>query len=203
MVKNIVKFILFLPLLMAFQCEDEFEESTLVINVYTAAVTPESSFWLTDTIWISGKVSVQAFDLSVNDSVFNENPQADVFSIYKFIEPTAVANCVDAIDKFEIIIDKGEITFLPACENAQLQAFPEPEKDNLFYSYRIGLKPMAKGDFVISWQDGIIQNADRNEFIIANYAIVNHPNQIGFSSCGSVSWRYLCESDKEYYFTIE
>jgi hypothetical protein len=40
MVKNIVKFILFLPLLMAFQCEDEVEESTLVFNVYTAAVTP-------------------------------------------------------------------------------------------------------------------------------------------------------------------
>jgi hypothetical protein len=36
---------------------------------------------------------------------------------------------------------------------------------------------MAKDDFAISWQEGIAQNADRNEFIIANYPIVNHPNQ--------------------------
>lgn len=49
----------------------------------------------------------------------------------------------------------------------------------------------------------MLQNSNRNEFIIENYPIENFPNQIGFNSCGDVSWRYLNESDKEYYFKVE
>lgn len=203
MFKKTLKFVLVAPLLMAFQCEDEFEESTLVFNLYKVNVTAQSNFSLNDTIWITGSVSSKAFDLTLNDSVFAENPQSDIFSIYKFIEPTEVSNCKDAIDKFDLTYDMGQFSTLPRCENAQLQVIPELESGNMFYTYKIGLKPNSTGDYVISWQDGVIRNVERNEFIINNYPIENHPNQIGFNRCDNVSWRFLNESEREYYFTVE
>lgn len=198
-----VKLVIIALLLMAFQCEDDLEESTVVFSTFKSNVTPQSSFSVNDTIWISGKVSSMVFDLSVSDSIFSESPQSDVFSVYKFIEPTDVSNCKDAIDQFELVFDIGQYSFLSSCENAQIQALPTLESENSFYTYRIGLKPINPGDYVISWQNATLQNTNRNEFIIENYPIENHPNQIGFNSCGNVSWRFLNESDKEYYFSIE
>ncbi|WP_145758326.1 hypothetical protein [Sediminicola sp. YIK13] len=203
MFRKILKFVLIAPLLMAFQCEDELEESTLVYNLFKVNITAKSSFSLNDTIWITGKVSSNAFDLALNDSIFADNPQPDIFSIYKFIEPNEVSNSKDAIDKFDLMLDIGQFSTLPRCENAQLQVIPEIENNKMFYTYRLGLKATSTGDYVISWQDGTIQNVERNEFIINNYPIENHPNQIGFNSCDDVSWRFLNESEKEYYFTVE
>ena len=187
---------------MAFQCDDKLE-STLEFNDYKVDITPASSFSLNDTIWIKGKVSSQVYDFSINDSIFNDNPQVDVFSIFEFIEPTQVSNCIDAVDKFELIFDIGEYSFLSSCENAHMQAFPALENNGSFYTYRIGLRPLLSGDFVVSWQNGLIQNENRNEFIIGRYPIEDHPNQIGFNSCDNVSWRFLNEPEKEYYFSIE
>ncbi len=190
---------------MATTCDDDdkFEENTLIYNVYKARVSPESSFSINDTIWISGKISSNAFDESANDSIFIDSPEVDDFSIYKFIEPTAVSNCKDAIDAFELITKEGAFSFSSSCENATLFALPELENNGSNYSYQIGLKPNVIGDFVISWRNGILQNTTRNEFIVNDYPIENHPNSIGFNSCGNPSWRDLNESDKEYYFSIE
>lgn len=203
MFKKVLKFILLAPLLMAFQCEDEFEESTLVFNSFKVNITAQSNFSLNDTIWITGRTSSKVFDLTLNDSILAGNPRSDIFSIYKFIEPTEVSNCKDAIDKFELTFDIGQFSALPRCENAQLQVIPELESNSMSYTYKIGLIPNSSGDYVISWEDGVIRNLDRNEFIINNYPIANHPNQIGFNSCNNVSWRFLNESEREYYFTVE
>ncbi|MFT4848889.1 MAG: hypothetical protein ACI83B_001425 [Sediminicola sp.] len=121
----------------------------------------------------------------------------------KFIEPTQTSNCKDAIDKFELINEVGYFSFLPACENAQMTATSEMTIDDSSYTYRIGLRALESGDFVISWQNSKIDNENRNEYIIDNYPIEFHQNQIGFNKCGSVSWRFLNDSDKEYYFSIE
>lgn len=203
MFKKFLKLILVAPLLMAFQCEDDFDESTLVFNSFKVNITAQSNFSLNDTIWITGRTSSNVFDLALNDSIFAENPRSDVFSIYKFMEPNEVSNCKDAINAFDLRFDSGQFSALPSCENAQLQVIPELENNNIFYTYRIGLKPNFTGDYVISWEDAIIGNLDRNEFIINNYPIANHPNQIGFNSCNNVSWRFLNESQGEYYFTVE
>ncbi|TQD39860.1 hypothetical protein [Haloflavibacter putidus] len=93
MFKNLLKIIVVAPLLMAFQCDDELE-STLVFNNYNVQATPQASFSVNDTIWLTGLVSSKAYDLAINDSVFYNNPQADILSIMKFIEPTQTANCV-------------------------------------------------------------------------------------------------------------
>ena len=148
MLKKISKFLLLAPLLMAFQCDDDIEP-TLVYNTYTTNVTPASSFPLTETIWIEGKVSSKVFDLSVNDSIFTETPQIDVFSVYKFMEPNATSNCKDAFDQFDLVFEIGEFNFLPRCENAEVHVFPELETEGAFYTYRLGLKPKNTGDFLI------------------------------------------------------
>ncbi|GGW69811.1 hypothetical protein DFQ11_10611 [Winogradskyella epiphytica] len=203
MLKNLLKLVIIAPLLIATTCENDPIEDRLVHNVYKANVSQEYSYSLNDTIWIEGRISNQVFNATENDSIFLEEPYPDDLSIYKFIEPTTVSNCKDAIDAFEVILDQGQLSFLPSCENGKLQAYPEFEENVDFYTYRIGLKPTTQGDFVISWRDGLLQNLERHEFIADNYPIEDHPNQIGFNSCGEVSFRYLNESDREFYFTVE
>ncbi|UII76426.1 hypothetical protein LV716_01180 [Flagellimonas sp. HMM57] len=201
MIKNKLKFLCTIPFLMAFQCDDDFV--FLEYTPYKTKVTAKLNFSLNDTIWIYGKTSSKVFAQSVNDSVFNDTPYEDVFSIYKFIQPTKSSNCIDAVDKFDLISDKGETWFLSSCPNAHISISPELEDNNDFYSYRIGLRTKDIGDYVISWRDARIQNPNRNEFIIEDYLIESLPNEIGFDSCGSISWRSLDESDKEYCFRVE
>lgn len=198
----ILRIILLAPLLMAFQCDDEIE-STLIFSDYKTSITPAASFSTNDTIWIKGIISSKIFDTAVSDSIFNEDPQVDVFSVFKLIPPTEISNCKDALDEFELIFDIGDYSFLSACENADIQALPSLNSDTTLYTYRLGLQPLTTGDFVISLQNGILQNEDRNTDIIENYLIENNPNQIGFDRCGSISSRILNDSDKEYYFTVE
>ncbi len=201
MLSNRLKFLWIAPLLMAFQCDDDFVP--LEYNPYKTNVTPNLNFSPNDTIWIYGRTSSKVFDPSVNDSVFSDSPQDDLFSIYRFIPPTKGSNCIDAVDRFELISDKGEVSFLPSCPNAHVAIFPELESNNVSYIYRIGLRPTDLGDYVISWRDAEIQNPNRNEFIIEDYPLKYYPNEIGFNSCESVGWRSLDESDKEYYFKVE
>ncbi len=213
MFKNKLKFLWTIPLLMAFQCDDDFVY--LEYNPYKTNVTPNLSFSVNDTIWIYGRTSSKTFDPSVNDSVFSDTPQDDLFSIYRCLQPTNGYNGIDAVDRFEIISDRGEVSFLASCTNAHVAIFPELEGNNDFYSYRIGLMPTDSGDYVISWRSGAeIQNPNRNEFIIEDYPIRDFPDEpdsymgfnsfrFGFNSCGSVTSWSLDDSDKEYCFRVE
>ncbi|TPV33501.1 hypothetical protein FJ651_10485 [Paucihalobacter ruber] len=202
MKKCIIQLILLSPFLMAFQCDEE-EESQLFFSSYKATISAQSNFSTGETIWIEGRISAQAFDTAVNDSVFAEQPEPDEFSVYKLMTPNALSNAKDAVGEFEIITERGEFLMALPCENALLRIWPELDEDNQFYSYRIGLKTNEPGDYVLSWRKGFIQNTNRHTFIIDNYPIENHPNQIGFNTCGSVSWRFLNDSEREYYFTVE
>lgn len=202
MKKRIIQFILLSPFLMAFQCDEE-EDSQLIFGFYKATISEQANFLTSDTIWIEGRISAFAFDTAVNDSVFADQPEPDEFSIYELITPDEFSNARDAVDKFEIISERGEFSLSQPCNNALLKVWPELAEDNQFYRYRIGLKPNLSGDYVLSWRKGVIQNTNRHTSIIQNYPIENHANQIGFNTCGSVSWRFLNESEREYYFTVE
>lgn len=201
MFKNLLKIIIIVPFLMAFQCDDE-PENTLVFNTYKVKVTPQASFSINDTIWLTGIISANVYDLAINDSIFYDRAQKDVLSVMQFIEPTQTSNCVGAIDKFELLNEIGNTNFL-SCENAQLTANPEITEDSLSYKYKIGLKALQAGDFVISWQDSKLGNQNRNTHIIDTYPIEHHQNQIGFNTCGKVSWRELDESEREFYFSVD
>jgi hypothetical protein len=204
MFKNLFKILALVPFLLAFQCADD-SESTFVFNDFNVNITPQSTFSINDTIWIDGIISSKVFDLSINDSVFYDYQKLrDDFIVMKFVEPTQSYNCIDAIDKFELITEFGEISFLPICENSQIIVDSEITIDNLSSKYRIGLKPLIAGDYVISWiTNTIIKNTERNEYIVANYPLEYHPNQIGYSECGNVSWRDFTKSKSDYYFTVE
>jgi hypothetical protein len=199
--KRLSVFILML-FLMAFQCEEDLEPQ-FAFNKYKVAISPEASFSINDTIWIKGRISSYALDLNTNDSIFGIEPPSDSFGVFKLMTPADASNCRDALDKFELIFSTGDFSFISACENADLIALPELEADESFYSYRIGLKAMHPGDYVISLQDGNLLNTNRNEYLIEDYPLVNYPGQIGFNRCGSVSWRFLAASDAEYFFRVE
>ena len=203
MSKNIFKILLLAPFLMATQCDDDEIESSYVFNNYKINVTPQSSFSINDTIWLDGKISSMVFDTAINDSVFTGWSQGDEISVMKFIQPTQSSNCKDAINNFELITEIGGLSFLPVCENGQMTAHSEISTDNSFYSYRIGLKALNIGDFVLSWNHSSLYNENRNEYILDEYPLEYHPNQLGFNKCGNVSWRFVNESNKEFYFRIE
>jgi hypothetical protein len=190
------------PLLMAFQCEEDLDPQ-YAFNTHKVSISSDSNYSLNDTIWIEGKVSSLVLDLNSNDSIFDIEPQADDFSVFKFIPPTEVSNCKDALDHFELIFDTGDYSFIPACENADVVARPELESNEAFYSYRIGLRTLNPGDYVISWRNATIGNEMRHAFIGEDYPIENFPDQIGFDRCGRSSWRFINESDREYYFRVE
>jgi hypothetical protein len=187
---------------MAFQCDDELSD-TIEFNSYSVKVTSKSTFSLTETIWIEGSISSKAYNLSTNDSIFNENNNGNVISIFKFITPTENFNSKDAIDNFEIIYDKGTASFLPSCENAQMTINADLNADKSFYTYRIGIKPKFKGDYIINFFDSNIRNQNKNISIASNYPLERHPNQIGFDRCGLGSWLDIDQSKNEYFFTVE
>lgn len=201
MIKNLCKLTALACLLMGFQCDDELE-SEYVYNNYSVRVTPQPTFNVNDTIWLNGRVSSLIFNLTTNDSIFTDNPNTDIVSVYKFINPTSLTNCTAALDKFELIQLVGEVSFLQRCSNAQFFVSPELGVDSDQYKYKIGLRPLEAGDYFISWQNATIQNINRNQVLANSYPIPDQPNQLGFDTCGQVSWRYLNESKYEYFFTV-
>ncbi|SEA55295.1 hypothetical protein [Bizionia paragorgiae] len=101
------------------------------------------------------------------------------------------------------ITASGGLSFLPSCENGQMTVHSELSTDGSFYSYRIGLKALHLGDFVLSCNHSFLTIDQRNEFIFDDYPIELHPNQLGFNKCGNISWRFVNESPKEFYFRVE
>ena len=88
MFKNKLNFLWAIPLLMAFQCGDDFVY--LEYNPYKANVTPNLNFSQNDTIWIYGRTSRKAFDPSVNDSVFGNTPKVTYFQYINSSDPPKV-----------------------------------------------------------------------------------------------------------------
>jgi hypothetical protein len=202
---TLLKLLLIVPFLMAFQCDEEELDPQYAFNTFKVSVSPESTFAVNDTIWIEGRVSEMVFNLTTNDSVSGVLPQSDVFSVYKLVAPgaNAVTNTLDSFDQFIPIYDFGAYAYLPSCENAQVSASPLLVEASSQYFYRLGLKALTPGDYVISWQDASLANSERHSDIAANYAIPNRPNEIGFNACGSSSWRFLNASNREYFFRVE
>ncbi|MHB0756962.1 hypothetical protein [Polaribacter sp. M15] len=205
--KKIITLFALSILLMAFQCEDEpsvyenYEFNKIKVNI-----TPKSSFKKSDTIWIEGIVSSNVYDKIIQDSIFYEIGFSPAISLYKLVKPENNAtNSKDAVDKFEIIYDTNKISFLGRCENSTF--FPETElSDNeKNYKYKLGLKPLLKGDYIINfWNDSKILNTNLNDYILNDYRLINLDTKIGFNSCGRTSYKsFENENTREYFFTVE
>ncbi|MCX7548333.1 hypothetical protein OS188_10260 [Xanthomarina sp. F1114] len=204
MLKKLFKIVVILPLLMSTQCNEDDVQSTYISNTHKVSVSPqEETISINDTIWLEGKVSSRVFDTAINDSVFTESVQNNRISVMKFIQPTQSSNCRDGIDNFELITELGELNFLANCENGEIVVNSELGADNSFYSYKIGLRALTSGDYVLSWDHSSVSNENRHAYILNEYPLESHPDQLGFDKCGDVSWRYANESDREYYFRVE
>ena len=200
--RKVILLLVILPFVTAMQC-DEDTESNLYLNNFKASVTPQMHFNVNDVIWINGRVSSKAFNTTSNDSVIYTENIADEFSILKCIVPNQNSNCKDAIDKFQLINEIGTVSLTGYCQNADLSIYPVLSQDQLSYKYKLGLKALSPGDYVISWTNETkLTNTDLNESIITNYPLPYHPNQIGFDKCGNTSWKYLNQSNQEFYFTV-
>jgi len=201
----LLKLILLVPFLMAFQCDEEALDPEYAFNTFKVRVSPEATFAVNDTIWIEGRVSEMVLNLTTNDSVSGVLPQSDVFSVYKLVTPgpDALTNTVDSFNGFIPIYDFGAYSYLASCENGQVSAAPLLVEASSQYYYRLGLKVLSPGDYVISWQNATLENNERHKTIANDYALPNRPNEIGFNSCGNSSWRFLNNSQREYFFSVE
>lgn len=206
MKKTILRLLILTPLLMAFQCEEEEEYNTIFTNEYKAALTVQPNFNIDDIIWIEGKVSSKGFDASANDSIFLENTVIEHFNIMKLQinQSNDVSNYINstgAIGDFVIVNDIGSHYF-GVCEEASVVLISELSADELFFTYRIGIKATIAGDYFVSFRKSIILNIERNEDIFRPYQLTNNPMTIGFDLCGKSSVRRTNESDREFFFTV-
>lgn len=203
MKKSLCLLFAFSLLLMSFQCDDE-PNQLIITNNFKATVSA-SDITLNDTLWISGRVSSQAFDEISGDSIPIDFTDGDLISVYRLRPANNQSNSVDAIDNFEIIEEVGQTSRLGACTNGGLSIQGILSDNSSEYIYRIGLKPTIEGDFVLNWNfNTTITNIDRNIEILSNYPVDGNPNTIEFDNCGIVSvLPNIDTSDRLYFFSVE
>lgn len=190
-------------LLMSFQCDDESSEVIITNNFKTTVSAADIT--LNDTLWISGRVSSQAFNETLGDSIPSDFNNGDLVSIYRLRPADNQSNSVDAINNFEIIEEVGQTSPLGACPNGGLSIEGVLSDNSTQYRYTIGLKPTVQGDYVLLWDtDSNLTNIDRNTEILSNYPVDGNPNSIEFDNCGIVSTLPNIEtSDQLYFFSVE
>ena len=185
---------------MAFQC-DKLEDD-LVYNNFKISVTPQANFLLNDTIWVKAKISSKIYNADTNDSIPHVNPPIDeVLFVMKLIDSNTKANTEGALEKFEIINNLGE-AFLWRCDKSDLRIEGTINSQGDSYNFKIGFVPLQAGDYVFSFRDGKLTNSERNEDLIQNYLLDSNPNAIGFERCGEYSYRFLNETEREFYFSV-
>lgn len=188
---------------MSFQCDDEPEE-VIITNNFKATVS-DVNISINDTLWITGNVSSLDFNETLGDSIPNEFNNGDLVSIYRLRPATNQSNSVDAINNFEIIEEVGQTSRLGACPNGGLAIEGSLSDDSSQYRYRIGLKPIVEGDYVLNWDfNTSITNTDRNTEILSNYPVDGNSNVLEFDNCGIVSTLpNINDSTKLYFFSVE
>ena len=190
--------------LMSFQCDDE-DEGTIVVNNFKATVS-DATLSVNDTLWIHGRLSSQAFDEAIGDSIPYSFSNGDFFSIFRLKSADNEGNSIDAVNNFEVINEGGIISEPGVCSNSGLSIEGTLSDDSSEYVYRIGLKPTMEGDYVLNWNfaETTITNTDRNTEILTNYPVDGNPNTIEFNTCGIISILPNIEtSDRLYFFSVE
>jgi len=202
MKKSLFILFAFSLLLMSFQCDDE--PSELIINNDFKATVSAADITLNDTLWITARVSSQAFNETLGDSIPSDF-NGDLVSIYRLRPADNQSNSVDAISDFEIIEEIGQTSRLDSCPNGGLIIEGELSDNSSEYRYTIGIQPIVEGDYVLFWgTDTNITNIDRNTEILSSYPIEGNTNTIEFDNCGIVSaLPNINTSERLYFFSVE
>lgn len=193
-------------LLTAFQCGKDdgylIDDTSPTQNDFKINLNLPSDFSVGDTLWIVGDAVAKVLAPKTNDSIISPYAHEDYFLLMQFIPPKERVNSIEGIQHFEVIPTTGTVSFLPRCENAQMNAHAILTADSLHYRYQIGLKALKKGDYVLSWLHSEVLNKDINKFIFQKYSIPDFPDELGFSQCEQFSWRPIQASNSEFYFRV-
>ena len=185
---------------MATTCDDDFP--TLYSNPIISTVSPQATYTTNDTIWIQGRTSSRAYNTKTQDSIFNDiNLPFCSLRVYKLVIPENRVNTTLAIDKFSFIQTTGTFTALEAC-NSGFAIEPELSQDSMSYIYKLGLKALAPGDYMIRTDDSTINNINIHTEISNKYQIPQYLDYIEMMSCYENSDIQISTAKQLYFFTI-
>jgi len=193
-------------LLMAFQCEDD--KQTLFGNELKARFSNETNLSVSDTLWISGRVSANVYDSEIRDSVFDPNFDfASQFSLSRIIRVSSDrANEIeigDALGDF-VVINRAGTSNAFGCTDSELTMVAELPQDASFYNYEIGLVPRTSGDYILHFYSGTqISNANRNLDLLDNYPTgANNPSLTCRNCCKGFSLDVQA-TESDFLFRVE
>lgn len=176
------------PLFMATQCYEDDLQPTVFQNAYKVKFSNFENALVGDTIWINARVSINAFDSQLNDSISDSYYSGLDISLHKLQLGPNNTNAVDAIDKFEII-NSSELYFSSRCSNGEFYVDPFYDDINNLYRLRIGLIPNTAGEYLLNLSgfsnEPVIENSDRNLILITNYP-VEPEISVRLDNCGNI-----------------
>ena len=197
--------VLISPLFMAMQCGEDDAAATLSLEDVKVTISPETSLTLGDTLWIEGEVTSKAYNSESKDSIFNNLGRSNSIAVYKFVSPNLETkiNTKDALNSFQIVNELGATYKTEYCPNADFSVESALSEEGLTYRYRIGIKAIDKGDFIITvgFQAKLL-NTDRNVELLSAYALKD-PGMIGFNSCNNYTWTFIDEITNGYLFSVQ
>ncbi|WP_394750896.1 hypothetical protein [Spongiimicrobium salis] len=195
------------PLLLAILCEEE--DLGLEIgprNKTAVTLSAGPIFSVNDTLWINGKVSSMIATGTPGDSIANENAFIrDIISVMRLKTADRNSNTREAVDEFQWVTRIGSIDFLGACPDSELIAQGPLTENGQEYEYEIGLVPVNRGDFVLSWLEPVaIRNTNLNTELLEQYQLEDNPNALGLTKCGITSTIPSVQQSKgEFFFSVD
>lgn len=193
-------------LLMAFQCDDD--KQTLFGNELKAQFSDASNLGVSDTLWITGRVSANVYDSELRDSVFDPNFNfASQFSLSELIQVstdrTNEIEIGDALDQF-VIVNRAGTSNPFGCTGSELTMNAELPQDASFYTYEIGLVAQNPGDYILHFYSGTqISNTNRNLSLLGDYPTgASNPSLTCRNCCNGFSLDVQATQD-DFLFSVE
>lgn len=192
-------------LFMSVLCEREEEQDITTRGLFKVTVPEESNFNVTDTLWITGRVSAMLFNETTGDSLMNPNESIrDIFSVMRLKTGDSFSNTVEAISEFELVSPAGGTDFLGSCPESELIARAPLTENGEQYRYQLGLVPNNAGDFVLSWLEPVeLLNEDLNIRILQKYPVDGRTDYLGLTKCGvGYAIENVSQKRREFFFTV-
>lgn len=201
--KSNLKVFLFLPFLMAFQCEeDEIQCVFAFTNNYNVSVENiNETYSLGEMIWFNGSVSSELVDSCNNEPevILDRQLFATGFFVLKLTNNLNNLNALLAED-YNVTLSTGEAVSSINCVDF-VHVTPELSADNLSYNYRVGISLNEPGDYcvVAAFQNNFdLMQLNNNAQIFEPYNSLN--DTIKFISCGDTFTRN--GTSGHYFFTV-
>ncbi len=181
--------------------DDPQPDLELVFNNYRTGIS-DATIALGDTIWLAGSTSSNALNAVTGDSVMAASAPRDSISVFKLaVNDTINTNAIDAFELVELVSDQGGTTPLLDCRLHKILISPVPATD--FFVYRVGIVPQEAGDYMITFENSVVTNVNRNGLFAVDYQIEGFSGLILYEDCNRIDSRNLFVSEREYFFRVQ